>query len=71
MPWRDEPPYGWRRVGGRVIADPVEHLVIGGMRAWHSEGFTYAAIARRLNAGGTPARAGRWTARALAAVLES
>ena len=71
MPGRDEPPYGWRRFEGRLVADPVEHLVIGQMRAWHSEGCTYAGIARRLNAGGTPARSGRWTARAVAAVLES
>jgi hypothetical protein len=57
-------------MGGELVADPVEHLVIARMRAWHSEGLTYAGIARRLNGEGTAARGGRWTARAVAAVLQ-
>lgn len=70
MPGREEPPYGWRHEGGELVADSVEHLVIGRIRAWHSEGLTYSAIARRLNAGGTACRGDRWSARAVAAVLE-
>lgn len=71
MLWREKPPYGWRLVGCDVVADPVEQLVIGEMRSWHSEGLTYAAIARRLNSDGTTAGSGRWTARAVTVVLQS
>ena len=38
MPTREESPYGWRRVAGELDADPVEQLMIGRTRAWHSEG---------------------------------
>lgn len=71
MPGREEhAPYGWRRVDSQLVSDPFEQLVIARMRAWHSEGLTYGAIARRLNAGGTHCRVRRWTARTVAAVLE-
>ncbi len=70
MPGRGEPPYGWRHGDGELVADAVEQLVIAQMRAWHSEGVGYGAIARRLNAVHTPARSGRWTGQAVAAVLE-
>lgn len=66
----DQPPYGWRRADGQLVADPVEQLVIARVRAWHSEGLTHAAIARRLNAGGTHCRARRWTAGTVAALLK-
>ena len=45
--------------------------MIARMRAWQSEGLTHGEIARRLNAEGTHARAGRWNARAVAAALGS
>lgn len=70
MPSRNEPPYGWRSTGGEMAADALEQLVIAQMRAWHSEGLTHGAIARRLNAGRTSSRDGRWSARMVAEVLE-
>jgi hypothetical protein len=68
---RDPPPYGWRLMGGDVVADAVEHLVIARMRAWYSEGLTHGSIARRLNAERTPGRYGRWTAREVATLLDA
>lgn len=53
-----------------MAADAVEQLVIGQIRAWHSAGLTHGAIARRLNAGRTSSRDGRWSARMVAEVLE-
>ncbi len=48
MPGREDRLALWRvGAGGGMLADPVEHMVIARMQAWHSEGVGYAGIARR------------------------
>lgn len=61
-----QPPYGWRAArdekGRRGVLEPVpeEQAVLARMRALQASGEPLAAIARRLNDEGTPARRGRW-----------
>ncbi|MCC7139019.1 MAG: hypothetical protein IT460_11410 [Planctomycetes bacterium] len=56
------PPYGWRFVGGRMIADPAQQKTLVRMRTLRSRGVTYREIGVRLLAEGRrPARAKAWS----------
>ncbi|MFO0931129.1 MAG: recombinase family protein [Planctomycetota bacterium] len=56
------PPYGWRFVGGRMVADPAQQKTLVRMRTLRSRGETYRAIGARLLAEGRrPARAKAWS----------
>jgi DNA invertase Pin-like site-specific DNA recombinase len=66
------PRYGVRAVGGELVEDPAEAVVVARMMALRSSGSSLNAIARTLNSEGVPTkRGGRWTASSVSRVVDS
>jgi DNA invertase Pin-like site-specific DNA recombinase len=55
-------PYGYRRNGDELMAEPEEQATIDRMREWRTSGWTLRQVADELNSAGTPTKraAGRW-----------
>lgn len=64
------PPYGFRVELGQLVPVPEEQEAVERMLSWReNEGLSFAAIADRLNEGGTPARRGQWYPTTVSRVL--
>lgn len=62
-------PYGTKAVDGELAPDASEQAVVARIHEWTRMGDTLAAIARRLNEEGVPARRGRWHPQTVKRVL--
>ncbi len=63
-------PYGWSRVGERLVRDEAEQRVIARVKRLRGRGTSYDRIARSLNGSGVPAkRGGRWHAMSVRSIL--
>jgi site-specific DNA recombinase len=65
-------PYGYIVVGDRIVADPIEQVVVTQIQTLRTFGTSYARIAAMLNAQGTTTKKGRqWEASIVRSVLSS
>jgi len=64
-------PFGFRFVGGAVVADEAERMTLARIRAMRESGLSVRRIAATLNAEAVPARGTKWHLRSVQLALEA